>query len=123
MATPPRLVELQCPRCGVHHWEIDHDFRGMHPDAEIPYPKRTYRCPHCSVTGDGYAVGRKSPPEFFLQPHPMYPMTSKEFDEWVGVVRGHFPDHPMLAELGKTWYPHKSLLHRVRRLMGRAWSD
>jgi hypothetical protein len=35
----------------------------------------------------------------------MYPMEQKEFDYWAAILRQHFPDDPMLAELGKSWYP------------------
>jgi hypothetical protein len=54
--------------------------------------------------GTGYLVGAKSPPAFFLQPHPMYPMSVEEFDWWVAVLREHFPNHPRLGDLGTRWY-------------------
>src|SRR5687768_3435977 len=106
MATPGRLVELRCPRCGAFHWEIDCDCRGADLDGDergLTYPERTYECPACGVSGEGYEVGRKSPPEFFLQPHPMCPMRPTEFNKWVDVLRAHFPNHPRLAQLGKSW--------------------
>jgi hypothetical protein len=106
MATPLRLVSLKCPRCGADHWELDSDFRGEEdPDEEQPYGERTYRCPACRTNGSGYTVGQKSPPEFFLQPHRMYPMSIEEFNHWVAVFREHFPDHPMLKRLGTGWLP------------------
>jgi hypothetical protein len=106
MATPPRLVELKCPMCHAHHWEIDNDYRGAElvGAKELSYAERTYRCPACGTSGTGYQVGRKSPPEFFLQPHPMYRMTVEEFDHWVAVLREHFPDHPRLGDVGTSWY-------------------
>ena len=39
-----------------------------------------------------------------MQPHPLYPMTQDGFDYWVGVLKTHFSDHPLLSELGKTFY-------------------
>ena len=104
MSTPPRLVHLQCPMCQTQHWEIDCDWRGMVPSEEIPYAKRSYRCPACERTGAGYAVSEQSPPAFFLQPHSMCPMSSDEFDHWARVFRENFPDHPKLQRLGVDWY-------------------
>jgi hypothetical protein len=34
----------------------------------------------------------------------MYPMTVKEFDHWVAILRENFPDHPLLGEMGTRWY-------------------
>jgi len=107
-ATPPRLVELECPKCQATHWEIDHDYRGMDGYYE-PYEKRVYECPNCRHSGTGYHVLEKSPPEFFLQPHPMYPMSQADFDFWVSVLRKHFPDHPMLQKLGSGFKPNTKL--------------
>jgi len=104
MATPPRLVKLECPRCHTDHWEIDHDYRGDGSDQELSYEDRAYRCPICGTTGRGYAVTEKSPPEFFLQPRPLYPMSIREFDRWVAVLRQNFPDHPHLRDLGTRRY-------------------
>ena len=106
--TPPRLVELNCPACSQAHWEIDCDFRDMDSSDEVPYECREYRCPHCERNGAGYSVGEKSPPAFFLQPHPLHPMEREEFDRWVAVLREHFPRDPMLQQLGKDWRPGKS---------------
>jgi hypothetical protein len=108
MATPARMVELRCPICQEVHWEIDCDYRGadMIPGGiELPYPKRRYFCLHCKRTESGYAVLQKSPPEFFLQPHQLYPMNTIDFDYWLKVLQQNFPDHPMLADVHKTWYP------------------
>jgi hypothetical protein len=105
--TPPRLVQLKCPRCGAASWRIDCDFRGseIFGKPELSYEERTYECPTCRVSGAGYTVLDKSPAEFFLQPHRMYPMERKEFDRWVAVLREHIPDYPLLSRLGTTWYP------------------
>ncbi len=105
MSTPERLVELNCT-CGTPHWEIDCDFRGMGGEEE-PYDARTYTCPACGREGSGFTVLQKSPPEFFLQPHHMYPMAQAKFDKWVQVFREHFPDHPRLGDLGGRWRPAK----------------
>jgi hypothetical protein len=32
-------------------------------------------------------------------------MTEAEFDHWVEILKTNFPDHPRLAELGRTFYP------------------
>jgi hypothetical protein len=119
MSTPPRLVQLQCPACQAHHWEIDCDYRGAElvGKKELSYAERTYRCPNCGTSGTGYQVSLKSPPAFFLQPHPMYPMSAEEFDHWVAVLREHFPDHPLLRELGTRWYvPRRRRRHRLRNV-------
>jgi len=106
MATPPQLVQLKCPACHVLHWEIDHGYRGSGEvgERELSYTERMYRCPACGATGTGYLECDMSPPEFFLQPHPMYPMNVEEFDGWVAVLRENFPDHPRLRDLGTRWY-------------------
>jgi hypothetical protein len=118
MATPPRLVELKCPVCHAHHWEIDCDYRGAElvGQKELSYAERTYRCRPCGTSGTGYQVGQKSPPAFFLQPHPMYPMTVEEFDHWVAVVRENFPDHPRLRDLGARWYASEGQPKRSRNV-------
>jgi hypothetical protein len=106
--TPPRLVQIECPICQTKHWEIDADFRGE-PLAGLPakvYVEREYRCYKCLYHGTGYHVIQKSPPEFLLQPHPMYPMTQADFDHWVAILRENFPDHPQLKELGKGFRPN-----------------
>ena len=71
MATAPRLVRLECPKCLELHWEIDHDFRGSHlvGEKELDYPERDYACPSCGHRDLGWSVREKSPPEFLLQPH------------------------------------------------------
>ena len=105
--TPARMVELRCPHCHASHWEIDSDYRGadLAGGVELSYPERDYFCPHCKRTGPGYAVLQKSPPEFFLQPHPLYPMSENDFAYWVEILRQNFPDDPMLADVYKTWRP------------------
>jgi hypothetical protein len=106
MSTPARLVRLSCPNCAVCHWVIDCDFPGEGmPELDLPFEKRTYACPHCSCNSTGHQVQEKSPPEFFLQPHEMYPTTSQEFEKWLAVLQEYFPGHPMLADAGTKWYP------------------
>jgi hypothetical protein len=102
--TPPRLTELQCPRCEGIVWVIDSDFRGIGPDTP-PYDQRQYPCSHCRYRGPGWKVGQQSPPEFLLQPHNLYPMTQEAFDYWVRILRTHFPTHPALTRLGKDFVP------------------
>src|SRR5450432_321291 len=106
--TPPRMVKLRCPRCRACHWEIDSDHRGMGLAGEVSlsYPERGYFCPQCERTGPGYAVLRKSPWAFFLQPHPMSPMTETDFAYWVEIFRQNFPHNPRLADVYKTWRPN-----------------
>jgi hypothetical protein len=106
--TPPRLVELCCPQCQRAHWTIDFDFRAAYlaGGIDVSYGERPYMCPHCKNVGTGHVVLRKSPTEFFLQPHPMYPMKRAEFDQWVATLRQNFPDHPKLRNLNRTWYPY-----------------
>jgi len=114
VATPERLVELQCPRCNSNHWEIDCDVRHENGDGDVSYEERTYRCPACGQIGTGYKVGEKSPPEFFLQPHDMYPMSRAEFDRWVAVLRKNLPDHPRLRDVDIRWFPGESPFSRSR---------
>ena len=104
--TPSRLNELSCPNCGHTNWIIDSDYRGT-DGLILPYALREYSCSECGNTGTGWKLIRQSPPEFLLQPHDMYPMTQAEFDRWVAILKTHFPDHPLLAELGKTFYPYR----------------
>ena len=96
--TPLRLSEIGCPRCHETHWIIDSDYRGIgRPD--VPYRERDYACPICGQAGSGWTVLVQSPPEFFLQPHDMYPMTKDEFDRWATILRAHFPDSPFVSRL------------------------
>jgi len=53
-------------------------------------------------------VLQKGPPQFFLQPHDLYPMSIGDFDYWVDVLKRNFPDHPILENLYTTWYPRGS---------------
>jgi hypothetical protein len=87
---------------------IDCDFPGEGtPWLDLPYEKRSYVCPHCRCHAAGHQVQEKSPPEFFLQPHTIYPMAPQEFEKWLAILREHFSDHPMLADVGTKWYPGK----------------
>jgi hypothetical protein len=119
--TPPRLVELQCPACGKSTWDMDSDYTGeaMLGQDEVPRFGRTYTCRACGVTATGFRMLQGSPPAFFLQPHPMYPMDEKDFDHWVGLLREHFPDHPMLSKVGIDWYPRLPLEQMLRRWLVR----
>jgi hypothetical protein len=103
MSTPPRLVEIECPTCNRSHWEIDCDYRGIEPDAG--YPDRLYKCPKCGAKSSGWRVKQKSPPEFLLQPHDLYPMTHGDFNHWVAVLKANFPRHPAIKRLGDDFYP------------------
>lgn len=107
MATPPRMVELECPNCRCAHWEIDRDFRGAHlgGQPELSYSERSYRCPGCKATMVGYRVLQRSPSEFFLQPHAMYPMSVEDFARWLAVFRQAFPSDDRLRSVGVFWYP------------------
>jgi hypothetical protein len=69
------------------------------------YVERRYHCGHCRHDGPGWILGQQSPPEFLLQPHDLYPMTQVAFDYWVGILRTHFPAHPLLGRLGTTFLP------------------
>jgi hypothetical protein len=95
--TPPRLNELECPRCGRASWIFDSDFRGM-DGGWIPYDRRFYKCGACGLVGSGWKLLQQSPPAFLLQPHQLYPMTQAEFDHWVGILRANFPGSPRLRD-------------------------
>jgi hypothetical protein len=112
MATPGRLVELACPSCGSAHWEIDCDYRGaaLAGKRELEYHERAYSCPSCKDRGPGWRVLQASPPEFLLQPHPMYPMARAAFDHWATVLVSHFPDHPLVPAIGTTFVPNDHVL-------------
>lgn len=132
--TPPRLTQLRCPACAAAHWTIDSDFGGIYGVFD-DYLEREYRCPACGYAGAGHAVLQQSPPEFLLQPHPMYPMRRKEFDHWAEVLRTHFPGHPLMPKLGNEFRPNTrvfrtklyetwlSLRDRARRRMKLLWVD
>ena len=102
--TPPRLIEIDCPRCHHASWTIDSDYRGINGVME-PYVERIYSCKLCSTKGAGWTVLRQAPPEFLLQPHDLYPMSRSDFNYWVSILRVNFPDHPRLTALGATFYP------------------
>jgi hypothetical protein len=101
--TPPRLTELRCPGCQQLSWVIDSDYRGMGDD--VPYAERLYACVRCGHDGMGWVVCQQSPPAFFLQPHPLYPMTQVAFDYWVNVLKTHFPSDRHLAYFGARFRP------------------
>jgi hypothetical protein len=102
--TPPRLTELECPVCHATTWEIDSDYRGI--DGKwLPYDERVYPCSSCRYEGQNWKLLRQSPPEFLLQPHPLYPMGQAAFDYWVDILREHFPEHPAIRGLGGTFRP------------------
>jgi hypothetical protein len=106
IATPLVLIELRCPRCREYAWVLDQASRGTdEPEDQLPFSQRTYTCPWCEERNAGFSVLQTSPPEFFLQPHPMHPMSQESFDKWLDVFRTHFPGHPKLDELGTTWFP------------------
>jgi len=48
-------------------------------------------------------VPQKYIDRFFLQPHPLYPMSETDFAYWVKILRQNFPDNPRLADVYKTW--------------------
>lgn len=101
---------------------IDSDFKGTSPSPlDFAYEKRTYTCRHCNWAGLGHLLQEQSPPAFFLQPHPMYPMKPEEFEKWLAVMRENFPDDPMLALVNTTSYPDKPhpLLHWLRKPVAR----
>ena len=71
----------------------------------VKYPDRDYVCPACGHRGPSYSVKQASPPEFFLQPHDMYPMRRRDFKFWLTAMRTHLPDSEKLRDLGISWYP------------------
>jgi hypothetical protein len=90
---------------------------------DIDYSERVYHCPACWYSKAGYTVLQKSPPEFFLQPHPMYPMRQKEFDYWADILKSHVPDHPIIQDLGKTFKPNTQVfLTKLRNRWG-SWES
>lgn len=105
MSTPERMVQLRCPCCQSLQWTIDFDYR-RDLGEELSYNEREYTCPKCKKTSSGYTVLQKSPPEFFLQPHQLYPMSQKDFDHWLGIYREHFPDDPLMKRAYQDWYPY-----------------
>jgi hypothetical protein len=112
------MVELECPRHRHHQWVIDHDVRGSEllGQRELSYQERTYECAACGEASTGYRVLQQSPPEFFLQPHALYPMTTREFARWLAVFRAQFPTHERLKSVGVSWYPGKGDDRQEREL-------
>jgi hypothetical protein len=102
--SPYRLIELECPGCRGRTWVIDADYRGV-DGRRTDYEALEYECRRCSYKGARWAVGQKSPPTFLAQPHPLYPMTQRAFDYWVGVLREHFPEHRRLRQVGGEFRP------------------
>ena len=84
---------------------IDSDFRGI-SGTDLPYEEREYFCSKCALRGVGFPALQKSPPEFFLQPHALYPMTYQDFKRWHTILKQHFPDHPRLND--PSWHPGPS---------------
>jgi hypothetical protein len=99
----PILAELKCPRCSSTHWVL-----GELQTEETPWADQIRTCPHCLQTGPDYPAERQSPPQLFLQPSLVHPLSRGEFEEWVDILRVHFPDHPQLGELGTTWFALES---------------
>ena len=132
--TPPRLVQLKCPNCATTNWTIECDYRGI-GGTDVDYPERDYKCPTCGYAEAGYIVVQQSPPEFLLQPHPMYPMSQKDFDYWAEILQTNFPDHPMVQQLGKEFKPNTRVFltkleniwwdvqEQVRRRIKLLWVD
>jgi hypothetical protein len=104
MATPYRLIELECPGCRGRTWVIDADYRGA-DGRRTDYETLDYTCRRCAYHGAQWRLGQKSPPTFLSQPHPLYPMTQRAFDYWVGILREHFPEYRRLAQLGTGFRP------------------
>jgi len=103
--TPPRLNELRCPSCKQTSWVIDSDYKSE-DGRLVPYSQRVYPCSRCGNAGDGWKLIQQSPAEFLLQPSRNYPMTLANFDHWVAILLANFPDHPMLAKLGRHSFLH-----------------
>jgi len=120
--TPPRLIQLKCPKCAKTHWTIDSDYRGI-DGIYIDYSERDYQCPTCGYSEAGYTVLQQSPPEFLLQPHPMYPMRQKVFDYWADILKSNFPDHPIIKGLGKEFRPNSQVFLTKLRNRWWAWKD
>lgn len=102
--TPARLNELRCPTCTQASWILDSDYRDT-DGVMLPYEQRVYPCRHCGNTGADWTLMQQAPPEFLLQPHPLYPMTQADFDHWVAILKANVPDHPRLSDVGKDFVP------------------
>jgi hypothetical protein len=76
---------------------MDSDFKGMNGGAFVDYSDRKYKCPKCDYQAAGYNVLQKSPPEFLLQPHRLYPMSKKQFNYWLRILKENFPDDHRLT--------------------------
>jgi hypothetical protein len=82
---------------------------------EESYESRVYTCPQCHAHLSGFEVLRQSPPEFLLQPHDLYPMTRKEFNYWLAILKKEFPDHPYLSKPSRKFSPRTSRQAHTRR--------
>jgi hypothetical protein len=100
--TPPRLVQFACPTCQGQFGEIDSDYRGgdLFGGIELSYPEREYDCPHCGARNTNCKILQKGPPEFFLQPHDLYPMSVADFNHWYAVFAANFPQDERRKMLG-----------------------
>lgn len=116
MVTPIRLVLLECPRCQATEliFHTDHTGRpGGDNCLEIGDRPGGF-CSQCGREA-GLRVKEQAPPELFLQPHDLYPMTVAEFAHWFSILRTHFPTDERLATVGVFWYPGKRrCLHEGR---------
>jgi hypothetical protein len=86
-------------------------------EVELDYPERLYSCPSCKRHGRGWAVRDKSPSAFLLQPHQMYPMKRSDFDHWAGILKAHFPDHPLTPEIGAAFRPNTQVKRTHFRIL------
>jgi hypothetical protein len=99
--TPPRLVELECPRCQGRHWVIDADFRAafMGGGVDVDYDQREYQCRVCGQQGPGHKVLQKSPPTFLID---LGRSGTSRLAYWEGVLKEQFPNHPKVASDSST---------------------
>jgi hypothetical protein len=93
---PPRLVELECPRCRGRHWVIDADFRAafMAGGVDVDYDQREYQCRVCGQQGIGHKVLQKSPPTFLID---LGRVGTSSLPYWEAVLKEQFPDHSKVA--------------------------
>jgi hypothetical protein len=84
--------------------------------VERDYPDGVYSCPGCGADGSGWVVQDKSPSEFLLQSHDLYPMSLRDFKKWLGVLTTHFSQHRALERLGISWYPGESCYEHDERV-------
>ena len=101
--TLPTLRELECPSCHATTWVIESDYPGD-DGRQTRSEDRERECQSCRRKGTGWEL-RQVAWAFLSQPSEFDPMSQKDFDYWVGILRANFPDHPALARLGDTFYP------------------